>query len=489
VAEANVVPLRRAGLSWPAGGIIAEVLVAEGDSVSAGQALARLDSAQQRANVANAEAALAEAEAQYERLKVGATPEEIAEVEAALAQAQAQYRQVSGRVTDADLVAVNAQVTQGAELLKRLQAGPKATDLRAAEASYQQAQANLTSRRDQLSANKTSAQLQLDQATQALVQAQTAYSSARWNWDEVQRTGRDPVNPRVADPANPGKTKGNSLNDVQKQQYADAFTQAEAELQRAEAAVQQALVAYETAQQAEISGIAAAEQQVAAAQAQFEQTREGAEPDQVSGAQAQLAGAQAQRAQLTGAPRQAELEAAQAGVAQAEATLARIQAGTPESELGVARAQIQRAKAELEVARVALAQTELKAPFDGTVAALELKVGEYAEPGVAIAQLADTSAWQIETDDLTELSVVNVKAGDPVIVQFDAIPGLELLGSVTHIKGFGENNQGDIVYTVLVTPQEQPSSSAGKASAIEANDPDAVSWARGPLRDMLSLLM
>src|SRR5689334_12078411 len=43
VAEARVVPARSAALSLTSGGIVAELLVAEGDRVEAGQPLLRLD--------------------------------------------------------------------------------------------------------------------------------------------------------------------------------------------------------------------------------------------------------------------------------------------------------------------------------------------------------------------------------------------------------------------------------------------------------------
>ena len=56
VSDAVVVPVRDAQLSLPTGGIVAEVLVAEGDQVDAGQVLLRLDSARQEAAVAQAEA-------------------------------------------------------------------------------------------------------------------------------------------------------------------------------------------------------------------------------------------------------------------------------------------------------------------------------------------------------------------------------------------------------------------------------------------------
>src|SRR5262245_7950586 len=74
VAEARVVPVRGAALSLPGGGIVAEVLAAEGDQVQAGQALLRLDQARATAAVAQAEAQLAQAQAAYEQLTAGATP-------------------------------------------------------------------------------------------------------------------------------------------------------------------------------------------------------------------------------------------------------------------------------------------------------------------------------------------------------------------------------------------------------------------------------
>ena len=54
------------------------------------------------------------------------------------------------------------------------------------------------------------------------------------------------------------------------------------------------------------------------------------------------------------------------------------------------------AAAALEQAKATLADTELTAPFAGTVAQLDVKAGEQIAPSAAIAQLADLSAWQIQ---------------------------------------------------------------------------------------------
>jgi multidrug efflux pump subunit AcrA (membrane-fusion protein) len=62
-------PVRIATLSFSASGVITGVLVQLGDHVAAGQPLARLDSAQQRARVAQAHAE--SARAQHDRTCTG----------------------------------------------------------------------------------------------------------------------------------------------------------------------------------------------------------------------------------------------------------------------------------------------------------------------------------------------------------------------------------------------------------------------------------
>jgi multidrug efflux pump subunit AcrA (membrane-fusion protein) len=134
---------------------------------------------------------------------------------------------------------------------------------------------------------------------------------------------------------------------------------------------------------------------------------------------------------------------------------ARITADPESGALARAEAAVARAELAIKQAQRAIDLATLTAPFAGTIASLDLKEREYVAPGAPIVQLADVGGWQIETSDLTELSVVDVQAGDAVTVTFDAIPGLELPGKVSRIKGFGENRQGDITYTVVVTPGQQ----------------------------------
>jgi HlyD family secretion protein len=72
-----------------------------------------------------------------------------------------------------------------------------------------------------------------------------------------------------------------------------------------------------------------------------------------------------------------------------------------------------------------------------------------------VVQLADLSVWQIETIDLTELNIARVHKGSQASVTFDAIPDLELIGTVGRIQDLGENKQGDITYAVIIDLGQQ----------------------------------
>jgi len=453
VAEAKVVPARSAELSLPTSGTIAEVLVTEGDQVKAGQVLARLDTAAQQAVVAQNAARLRKSEADLADLLDGPQLEDIAVAEAGLRQAQAQLRQTLGRVTPADIQAAQASLQAAQATLAELKAGDKNPELRAAQATLGQAQAALESQRSQLSSGKSDAELRLQQASERLIQAQTAYSLAKWNWQHVQEEGTDPYTPHVPDAQNPGKTTRNKLNEAQKQQYHDAFTQAEAELHSAEASVQQAQIASDSARQSEISGLTIAEQNLVSAQANLDRVTSGITTERLASAKAQLANAQATLGKLRGSQRENEIAIAQGGVDAAQASLLKLRAEPQQSTLQAMQAQADADKAALEAARVELARMELKAPFDGIVAGLDVKANEFVVAGTPVVRLADSSAWQIETTDLTELSVAKAYAGAPATITFDALPGVSLPGTVTRIKGFGENKQGDITYTVVVKPK------------------------------------
>ncbi|MBW7884221.1 MAG: HlyD family secretion protein, partial [Caldilineaceae bacterium] len=181
---------------------------------------------------------------------------------------------------------------------------------------------------------------------------------------------------------------------------------------------------------------------------------DGATPAEIASAGASVRQAQAQLDTLTNSM-PSDLGAAAAAVSQAEAQLEELLAGTRLEDIAAAEAEVAAATAQLQQALVALGDLELRAPFAGVIATLNTAVGEQVTAFTPVIQLADSSAWEIQTSDLTELDVVGINGGRQVTLTFDAIPDLELQGTVNRIRPIGVDNRGDTVYTVIVIPDQQ----------------------------------
>jgi HlyD family secretion protein len=453
IAEAKVVPVQSAALTFQTTGTVAEIMVHEGEHVDKDAPLARLNARDQELRVEQAKVDLTRARANYAQLVEGATPEAIAAAEAGVAQAEATLRQNAGSVTNQDVAAARSQLDAARTALARLEAGPKSTAVEQTRAARDQAQANLQAQRDSLSAAKTNAETQVQQAADALTQAQARYAQAKNNWDRIRDENVDPLNPKSCNQQT-GQCQANRLNDAQRETYYAQYVQAEAAMHQAETSVQQAAVAVEQARHAEISGIQSAEAQVREAQAALDQLVAGADKDQLAAARAVVAQAQANLDKLVGEQRAGQLEGARAGVQNAQARLNQLTAKPRKTDLDMAQAQVTAAEIALQQAELELAHTTLRAPFAGTVAAINVDVGAIPSPEKSALVLADASAWQIETSDLTELNVVAIHEGDPVTITFDALPGVALAGMVLRVKPLGESYQGDMTYTVVVIPKQ-----------------------------------
>ncbi|MBN2394786.1 MAG: efflux RND transporter periplasmic adaptor subunit [Anaerolineae bacterium] len=126
----KVIPAVWTTVGAQTGGMVTEILVEEGTQVAAGDVLVRFDDADAQLALRQAEAALAAAEAQVARTKVGARPEEIAVAEAQVLAAQtvisetlAQRDQLWSGAGDAEIAAAEAAVAaaQAQQLAARQQ--------------------------------------------------------------------------------------------------------------------------------------------------------------------------------------------------------------------------------------------------------------------------------------------------------------------------------------------------------------------------------
>jgi len=140
--------------------------------------------------------------------------------------------------------------------------------------------------------------------------------------------------------------------------------------------------------------------------------------------------------------------AAHRDIAQAQLDLLR--AGPTAQELAVAEAAVAQAEANLAVDQVALARTEVSAPFAGSVGLVDVRVGELVSQDQVLATIGDLAALRVETTDLDEIDVARVAVGQKAALTFDALPEKSLAGQVVRISPMAAPGSGGVHYTVVI---------------------------------------
>jgi len=402
-----------ANLSLAAQGTVAQVFAKEGDVVKQGQMLAILDTRTLDQQINQAQAALDIALANQAALTEPPSP--------------------------ADVRAERAQVRQAQIALAQTQVSQPQT-IQDVQATVAQAQASLQTQRDALSQAKTQAEQQVQQAALALEKAQATYAQAKSDWDYVQQTGRSPANPSTANPLT-GKKQPNKVNDSQREQYYAAYVQAEASMQQAEVAVQQALVVADQARKAEVTGIQAAEPQVAQAQTNLNKLQLPKNADQVA--------------------------AAQAGLDQAQANLAKLYPNPTKSDIAKAEANMRQSHAALDAAKVARENAAIRAPFDGVIAQINIDPGDpSAIQGAAPIYIIDTSALHVDVP-ISDVNIGQLRVGQAAQMYADAAPGKVYTGTVSYIAPAATTSGNVRTYVVRLTLKQQEDLRPGMSIRVE----------------------
>lgn len=143
------------------------------------------------------------------------------------------------------------------------------------------------------------------------------------------------------------------------------------------------------------------------------------------------------------------VDTAAADLEAAKVKLAKLQAEDP---LNVKSAQSKEAEAEVALAEanLALENAELTAPFAGTITRVEYEEGELYAPNTEFIEIADLTKLQIEVD-VSETDIVDVKVGQTVKLDFDALPDEIFEGRVAKIDPGPTIIQGVVNYKVTIT--------------------------------------
>ncbi|MDJ0674303.1 MAG: efflux RND transporter periplasmic adaptor subunit [Calothrix sp. MO_167.B42] len=109
-ASGNVVPVRSVNISPKNPGILKSLLVEQGDRVEKNQIIARMDSADIQARIAQAKANIAQSQAQLDQALAGNRSQEITQAKARLAQVQAQFAAAKAGNRPQEIAQAKAQV-------------------------------------------------------------------------------------------------------------------------------------------------------------------------------------------------------------------------------------------------------------------------------------------------------------------------------------------------------------------------------------------
>jgi HlyD family secretion protein len=162
----------------------------------------------------------------------------------------------------------------------------------------------------------------------------------------------------------------------------------------------------------------------------------------------------------------AEVAAARAQVAQAQAALDRLIGDDRTRQL--AEAQLRQAELNLDLARNRLDRATLTAPFDGTIAFVNIVVGQAvgASPEPAIV-LDDLTAFHIDVG-VDEIDVGRLTEGQIAHLSVDALPEAPVGGIVDRIAPTARENAGVVSYvvTIGIDPTDAPIR-AGMSAIVE----------------------
>ena len=127
-----------------------------------------------------------------------------------------------------------------------------------------------------------------------------------------------------------------------------------------------------------------------------------------------------------------------------------------QEHIEVAENDVAKAQALVDSAKAVLAaQSNLTAPFAGTVISVDISPYETVAPGQVVMVIGDLSKYQIETTDLSERDVPRVKVGQSATAYIEALDE-EFTGKVVDVARISSEVGGDVVYKVTIELDKQP---------------------------------
>jgi len=140
---------------------------------------------------------------------------------------------------------------------------------------------------------------------------------------------------------------------------------------------------------------------------------------------------------------------------------------TTDLDLRSSELSVKQKENSLQDAKDKLADYYVRAPFEGTIATVNVKKSDSVSSGAVVATLITTK--QIAEVSLNEVDLATVKVGQKANLTFDAVPKLTISGEVSEIDSIGTESQGVVTYNVKIsfdTQDERVKSGMSVSAAI-----------------------
>ncbi|BCJ87811.1 efflux RND transporter periplasmic adaptor subunit [Effusibacillus dendaii] len=207
-----------------------------------------------------------------------------------------------------------------------------------------------------------------------------------------------------------------------------------------------------------LSQVQQAQSAVQAAEANYQNTRDGARPQEIAQLQSAVDSAKVayENAQTnfertknlyaSGAvPKSSyddadlKLQSAKATYEQAQQKLSLAQEGATANQLNALQAQVNQARAALQAAQNVLSDSKIVAPISGVVTKKNIDAGEMASPSVPLLTLVNLDEAEVQVS-VPDTSVSKIKAGDSAIVHISSLGDKQFTGTVSFVSPIADTN-------------------------------------------------
>lgn len=160
-------------------------------------------------------------------------------------------------------------------------------------------------------------------------------------------------------------------------------------------------------------------------------------------------------AQLDTADLDQQVNQAQANYDRTALQEASLPAKATDTDRKSANANTRASQAQLELAKLNRAKAVLKAPFGGIVTQIGVAVGEATGQRTAFV-LQDITTLRAEVS-VSENDVGRLRKGQPVVITFDALPGVKVNGMLDYLAPTATTQQNVTTYVVRASLERPPS--------------------------------